>query len=150
MHFTYALWGILSHIRLNFSRNFNILTSTKLPYENFLFNFESSYFLSCQGGFFSGLGTVFFCVLSASFFCVPLNNATFSSVLFRVFSDLWDPKERCVLCILFLRTKKNAKNVKERKKRNVLRQKNAKERRMLRSLEKNACPTLVLFLNIYL
>ena len=39
-----------------------------------------------------------------------------------------------------------AKNVKERKERNILMQKNAKEFRMLHSFEKNACPTLVLFL----
>ena len=42
-----------------------------------------------------------------------------------------------------------AKNVKERKECTALMQKNAKECRMLRSFEKNACPTLILFLNIY-
>ena len=43
-----------------------------------------------------------------------------------------------------------AKNVKERKERNILMQKNAKEGRMLHSFEKNAYPILVLFLNIYI
>ena len=39
-----------------------------------------------------------------------------------------------------------AKNIKEHKERNVLMPKNAKERRTLRSFEKKACTTLVLFL----
>ena len=78
---------------------------------------------------------------------------------FRFFGDLWDPKEWCVLLRSFLknvrehkerkRTQRTqcsfAKKVKERRECNVLMQKNAKERSMLRSFEKNACPTLVLF-----
>ena len=59
-----------------------------------------------------------------------------------------------VFKIVFKRTQRTqrsfAKNLKERKERNILMQKNAKELRTLHSFEKNARPTLVLFLNIYL
>ena len=80
-------------------------------------------------------------------FAFKKENVTFFYVLFRVFGDLWNPKERYVLFrsfqkngkerkernVLFKRTEKNAKNVtffwKERKRtreRNVLLQRTEK------------------------
>ena len=102
-----------------------------------------------------GLGTAFFYVLNASFFCVLLKHTMFFCILFlRTFKNAKNTKNAknaTFFCKEHKRTQRTqrsfAKNVKEC---NVLSQKSAKECRMLRSFEKSACPTLVLFFNIYI
>ena len=57
-----------------------------------------------------GWAPAFISVQNVPFFSVLLKNATFFSVLFWVFGDLWDPKERKECNVLLQRTEKNPKN----------------------------------------
>ena len=95
----------------------------------------------------TGLGSTFFSILNVPFFSILLKKATFFSILFLSFCDLWNPKGRSVPFRSFL------KNGKEHKERNILLQRTEKNARKFCSFAKereNVRSFFYIYIEIYI